>query len=365
MLQQGYLKQGLRLNRSIGYSFVAYAVLIELLVPHVWVWHLRVAALVVLSVVSLLANEAALRLMKKFPQTEPMFLEKFSVLAPIVCFTLVSVGYLLSGQLGAALTLMVPILQALFYGHNRLAKILTAAMFGLYMVTFPFNYLQPLGAAPMNMFLQVTPFLLILFHYGLIICNTVRTTTSQLIRLQSLAATDGLTGLVNRRQFNHQLHSEIARARRHHLPLSLALFDIDNFKKLNDVYGHPVGDRILKELGALIAQNVRESDISARYGGEEFALILPETRLTEAVEILERLRILVEQTVFCMPDNPLPITISIGVSQLDFDHPTSFELVEKADAALYEAKRQGKNCVKFGILPTPKITFTTPRPVSS
>jgi diguanylate cyclase (GGDEF)-like protein len=186
----------------------------------------------------------------------------------------------------------------------------------------------------------------------------VRSSSSQLNRLQSLAATDGLTGLVNRRQFNHQLQSEIARAKRHALPLSLALFDIDDFKKLNDTYGHPIGDRVLKDLGKLVTQNIRECDISARYGGEEFALILPETRQMEAYELLERLRALVERTVFCLPDNPLTISISVGVAQMDFNQATAVSLVEKSDAALYEAKRKGKNQVVFGTIPTPKITLT-------
>ena len=98
------------------------------------------------------------------------------------------------------------------------------------------------------------PVILATFHYGTFITALVKSASSQVNWLQSLATTDGLTGLINRRQFNHRLQAEIARARRHHNPLSLALFDIDDFKKVNDLYGHPVGDRILKELGALIGE---------------------------------------------------------------------------------------------------------------
>ncbi len=365
MIQQGYLKQGLRLNRHFGYVFLLYAVLMEVLLTHSILGHVRVGLLSVITIGALLANEAALRLLKRFPSTEPLFIEKISVLMPTASFILITLGYLLTSQLGAVLLLMVPVLQAQFFGHNRLALMMVSALAAICLLSFPLNFVQPLAPQQWNTFLQFVPLFLLLFHYGHIVSGTVRTTTSQLMRLQSLAATDGLTGLINRRQFNHQLHAEIARARRHNLPLSLALFDIDNFKKLNDVYGHPAGDRILKELGHLIALNVRESDISARYGGEEFALILPETRLTEATEILERLRAMVEQTVFCLPDNPLTLTISVGVAQLDFDHPTSFELVEKSDAALYEAKRQGKNCVKYGVITPPKIQLSQPRPAST
>ena len=176
--------------------------------------------------------------------------------------------------------------------------------------------------------------------------------------LQSMATTDALTRLVNRRQFNTRLNSEVSRARRHHSALSLALFDIDNFKHLNDHYGHPVGDRILQELGQLISKNVRESDVAARYGGEEFALILPETREKEASDLLERLRQLVSETVFCLPDNPITLTVSIGVSELNSRHNNVFELVERADQALYQAKGQGKNRVYIasqGVYPLPLL----------
>lgn len=182
--------------------------------------------------------------------------------------------------------------------------------------------------------------------------------SQQVEALQSMATTDALTRLVNRRQFNARLNSEVSRARRHHSALSLALFDIDNFKHLNDHYGHPVGDRILQELGHLISSNVRESDVAARYGGEEFALILPETREKEASDLLERLRQLISETVFCLPENPITLTVSIGVAELNARHNNVFELIERTDQALYQAKGQGKNRVytaSQGIFPLPLI----------
>jgi diguanylate cyclase (GGDEF)-like protein len=127
--------------------------------------------------------------------------------------------------------------------------------------------------------------------------------------------------------------------------LVLALFDIDNFKTINDHYGHPTGDRILQSLGKLVSENIRESDIAARYGGEEFAVILPETRQADAIELLERLRVLIANSVFCLPDLPLTLTVSIGLCSVYAQHNSSFELVKQADAMLYEAKRQGKNRV--------------------
>jgi diguanylate cyclase (GGDEF)-like protein len=249
-------------------------------------------------------------------------------------------------------------------GHLKLARILAVSTGVLFLASLAFGYPHTLSdsflknSPGIEWIAQVTPFLMLLFYQYQTTTSTLFSTQDKVVRLQSLAATDGLTGLINRRQFNHQLHSEIARARRHKAPLSLALFDIDDFKKINDVYGHPVGDRILKELGTLILQNVRESDTPARYGGEEFALILPETRQTEAYELLERIRALVERTVFCLPDNPLTSTISVGVAQLDFKEASAFEIVETADTALYEAKKQGKNRVVFGVVPTPKLQIT-------
>jgi diguanylate cyclase (GGDEF)-like protein len=355
-----FLKIGLRLNRTIGFTFWFYALVMGVWGIHHWTDWLRLNVFVILTTFCMLLNEGALRLIKRFPQSDPLFLEKFSILSPIAALVTTLVGYLLSGELGAGLLMILPVLQAQFYGHARLAGALFTLLLGVFALTTVWPFARSMGPEPLQSVISWLPLLVALLQFGNAVGKTVRASTSQLSRLQNLAATDGLTGLINRRQFNHQLQSEIARARRHQAPLSLALFDIDDFKKLNDVYGHPVGDRILKELGGLIIHNVRECDISARYGGEEFALILPETRLVEAYEILERLRGLVERTVFCLPDNPITFTISVGVAQLDPDHPTAFELVEKADACLYEAKKKGKNRVIYGVIPTPKVNLSTP-----
>jgi diguanylate cyclase (GGDEF)-like protein len=194
------------------------------------------------------------------------------------------------------------------------------------------------------------------------VSGLMQSSSTQVTRLQSMATTDALTGLINRRLFNLQLQGEWSRARRHHSALCLALFDVDNFKKINDTYGHPVGDRILKELAALVAHNLRDSDIPARYGGEEFALILTETRQMEAAELMERVRVLIERHVFCLPDNPQTVTVSIGVAQFDPKaHTRPEDLVGQADAALYEAKHQGKNRVIYGVLPVPKVSYKSSR----
>ena len=173
-----------------------------------------------------------------------------------------------------------------------------------------------------------------------------------------MATTDVLTGLINRRHFDTRLREEISRAQRQRQSsnLSLALFDIDFFKKINDTYGHITGDRILRELGEIILKNTRECDICARYGGEEFALILPDTNQIDAYELLERIRQLIENHVFSKDDVPVMLSISVGISQYDPESSPK-EFIEHADAALYQAKRTGRNKVVYGILTAPKLNI--------
>ncbi len=355
------LKHGFRLNRSIGFALLFYEIIAVLYAPEFWP-QVRGGVAIFLTLAFLGLNEIALRALKRFPRWEHMdnvVLEKFSLLIPVAVGGFITLVYLLLGQVSVYLFLMFAVLESQLYGHQRLARVMMSAMVAVLALSIPLGYPRIFGEITTQpgvvLVMMLFPFLLVLAQFGKMTSTVVRSTTDRAQKLQSLAATDGLTGLINRRQFNHQLHSEISRAQRHQKPLSLALFDIDDFKKLNDFYGHQLGDRVLKELGQLVTNNVRESDIPARYGGEEFALILTETSQYEAYEILERLRALIEHTVFCLPDNPLTITISVGVAELGPQAKTAFELVELSDAALYEAKKRGKNQVVYGIVPTPKI----------
>lgn len=174
--------------------------------------------------------------------------------------------------------------------------------------------------------------------------------------LDRLARTDSLTGILNRRAFFDLLGIEFRRSRRYSRQLSVLMLDLDNFKRVNDQWGHPFGDYVLRSTSQIVASNVRESDIIGRYGGEEFAVALPETGPEQAVIVAEKLRRAIEVFAFeadGLPrpeDAPLHMTISIGVSALpvDLDHD-EFELIHRADRALYEAKRAGKNqVVLFG-----------------
>ncbi len=162
-------------------------------------------------------------------------------------------------------------------------------------------------------------------------------------QLELLSITDPLTGLHNRRQFDTALINESIRCKRYRHPLSLCIMDIDHFKQINDQYGHPTGDMVLKELGRILQNHLRETDTIARYGGEEFAAILPETDQEIALVIAERLRETIEKHSFETDSGSIRMTVSIGLcsvcrSQIDID-----ELVRATDDALYVAKKQGRN----------------------
>lgn len=160
------------------------------------------------------------------------------------------------------------------------------------------------------------------------------------------ATLDALTGLNNRRQFEARLLQEVATAKRKKKPLCCIMLDIDYFKKVNDTYGHSAGDCVLKAAAKTIAAELREYDIASRYGGEEFCILLPFTTIKEAEFVAERLRSAVEKTDVNVPDlGTLNVTISVGVSAYDesFENPET--LHQKADIALYEAKKSGRNRV--------------------
>jgi diguanylate cyclase (GGDEF)-like protein len=163
--------------------------------------------------------------------------------------------------------------------------------------------------------------------------------------LLRFAFTDYLTGLRTRGYFEQQLDLEFKRAERKRQKFSLLMIDIDHFKQLNDTSGHHVGDQVLREIASILMKDLREVDTVARYGGEEFVMILPETTEAGAVYVAQRLRRAVEQAQFLI-DSPQAIqhlTISIGIAVFDRDAQFKRDLIEFADAALYAAKRTGRN----------------------
>jgi two-component system cell cycle response regulator len=190
-------------------------------------------------------------------------------------------------------------------------------------------------------------------------------------KLQLASITDGLTGLYNHRHFQDELRKEVNRAQRYSDPISLIMIDLDHFKRVNDRFGHPFGDQVLKETANLIRASLREPDISARYGGEEFAIILPKTHLTGALTVAERIwRGMATKAHHADPakvsqneeaDSPegalgeprakgkehdVTVTASIGIAFYPSKDVTNAELLVKyADEALYRAKREGRNMI--------------------
>jgi two-component system, cell cycle response regulator len=160
-----------------------------------------------------------------------------------------------------------------------------------------------------------------------------------------LTTIDGLTQIYNKRYFLETLEREISRAHRYRRELSLIMFDIDFFKKINDTYGHLAGDYVLKQLASVIKARIRREDIMARYGGEEFAIVLPEIDSYNAVQFAEKIRKLVEKTLFKFEETKIPVTISVGVSSIIPDMHDPAEFIKAADEKLYQAKSQGRNQV--------------------
>jgi diguanylate cyclase (GGDEF)-like protein len=161
-------------------------------------------------------------------------------------------------------------------------------------------------------------------------------------QLWDMAVTDSLTGLYVRRYFMVKLHEEVHRAERYNNILSIVMADLDRFKNINDTYGHDVGDRVLKEIGRFLQQNVRDLDLAARYGGEEFVIMIPEATKDAAYSMSERLRKKFSRLKF---ENLPQITISLGIATYPFDGKQPEDLLRKADAAMYAAKKAGRNQV--------------------
>jgi diguanylate cyclase (GGDEF)-like protein len=173
--------------------------------------------------------------------------------------------------------------------------------------------------------------------------NIERAYHEEIYRLTTI---DGLTQIYNKRYFMESIEREIARSNRYRRDMSLVLFDVDHFKKINDTYGHLAGDQVLKHLASVIKSRIRREDLFARYGGEEFAIVLPEIDGYNASQFAEKIRRIVEQSDFSFEGTRMEVTISMGVATLDADTPDSATLIKRADEYLYEAKKSGRNCVR-------------------
>jgi diguanylate cyclase (GGDEF)-like protein len=168
--------------------------------------------------------------------------------------------------------------------------------------------------------------------------------------LTEVSSRDTLTGLYNRWYVIEKLDSEINRSLRHGSPMSLLMLDLDHFKRINDTYGHGIGDEVLKSVGQTLRESCRVYDVPGRYGGEEFCIVLPETRVGNTTVVAERIRTRLATTELRFGDVALQITTSIGIAGVD-NVPdegvlSSAALIDRADRALYSAKSRGRNRVE-------------------
>lgn len=221
-----------------------------------------------------------------------------------------------------------------------------------YAVAFRVSFASTRAASAADAIVPVVFFLGALFV--LLTCSLALQTARELRRLPVLereTATDPLTGIFNRRYLERRLDEEVARARRHALPLGILVVDVDHFKAINDRYGHPAGDRVLVEVARAIGETVRSSDVAARYGGEEFVIIAPGAAPQTAAALGERLRARIEASeIVATPDDAhsaerIRVTASIGVAVLEPRHEDARSLLAEADQALYRAKALGRNGV--------------------
>lgn len=169
--------------------------------------------------------------------------------------------------------------------------------------------------------------------------------------LSEVSSRDTLTGLYNRWYVIEKIDSELNRAIRHGSPMSLLMLDIDHFKRINDTWGHPAGDEVLKSVGKMLRESCRVYDVPGRYGGEEFCIVLPETRPGNTTVVAERIRKRLESTELPLGDGSVAVTASIGIAGMDVAEESDIlspaALIDRADRALYSAKSRGRNRIEL------------------
>lgn len=182
-------------------------------------------------------------------------------------------------------------------------------------------------------------------HQNCEVINVIDDIQHRMAELETQVQTDALTGLINFRGFESRLDQEMERTRRLEKPTSLIMADIDNFKKVNDNYGHDIGNHALTHVANILKETLRKLDIPCRFGGEEFAIILPTTPLAAAVQVAERIRLLLEKTPLRKDRRQIALTISLGVESYSaLDTQSAADLIKSADTFLYQAKHAGRNC---------------------
>jgi diguanylate cyclase (GGDEF)-like protein len=241
---------------------------------------------------------------------------------------------------------------------SRFVSWYTGGMFALYSIFMFFRGVLVKLLPPLHTFLETNAlttmtlllgiFFSIAWTFGFVMLNSERLEADLKKvqkKLEKMATTDFLTGIANNRYFLEAGEREVQRAHRYKRPLALLMIDLDHFKKVNDEYGHVVGNKILAAFAAICKKNLRKADIFGRLGGEEFAIILPETDILGGRRYAERLRAIIEKSDIKIGHKTFHITVSIGVTKLLL-HQDSFETaLKRADDTMYKAKRKGRNQV--------------------
>lgn len=215
--------------------------------------------------------------------------------------------------------------------------------FGLLILTLDYLYVYSQEVV------EISVKLLFVFGYTLLaigVTKWVKYNESRQDELALQANTDELTGILNRRSFTGFVNHEFVNARKNSMPFSLVIIDIDFFKLVNDEYGHLVGDEVLKNLAGLMSGSFRAADKVCRWGGEEFAILLPNTSLTNAINVAEKFRKKVQEQNFYHEHHTIKYTISSGVSEFLCSDKSVDNLIKRADQALYKAKDNNRNCVQ-------------------
>jgi diguanylate cyclase (GGDEF)-like protein len=198
---------------------------------------------------------------------------------------------------------------------------------------------------------------LLLFHWLPHAVRDWKRSEQRVHDLQTLAAIDPLTGLYNRRQFETMARAELARCQRYLRPCSFLMIDIDHFKRVNDDFGHEMGDWVLKMVATTLATAKRDADVVARFGGEEFVVMLPETTLEAATMVAERFRSMVFANAMAIGEAKLSLTISAGIGEASASSPGIEAILRDADRALYEAKQTGRNRVCIAKRPLENVAI--------
>jgi diguanylate cyclase (GGDEF)-like protein len=232
---------------------------------------------------------------------------------------------------------LIPICIATWYSGKRTGIIITILCAAAWFFSDVLSHAS--YSHPVVPYWNVTVKWMVFFIVVELISRLKKTLTHEM----DLARKDELTGAANRRAFFESAQIEIDRTHRYKHPFTLAYFDVDNFKYINDIFGHETGDRVLRIASGTIAGNIRSTDVLARIGGDEFVLLLSETGYDQAHSVIEKLNALLQER---MVKGKLPATFSIGV--VTFLRPPSSvdDLVKKADSVMYSAKREGKNMIK-------------------